>query len=306
MGSTMTADLDSILEPGETVVYRTSGRSFAGITKTVAVFVTAYAITATLTTVTIPMIAAAHPDFQPTRLLNMPLVFVPTVSTVAALIIVGLVALLIAVRGQRRDPDHAVITDRRFLFADSDWDSKLESLALAGIERISWARRGQSIRLEIAGANGTILLTTMHEAEALAGALADAAGTAAPPPLGRMVWADLTDFGEVLVGLTVLIAFWRAAIAAGLGPPGVLFDLDRLWVVFAGIAAALAAGFAFGPLVGVALTRPFVTAEQMQAGLCAGRRPWRIRIALAWAGLLYGRRLDHVPGRPEPEGAGRP
>lgn len=290
----MTADLDSLLEPRETVAYRTSGRSFVATFKVVALHA-------------LPLIMFTS-VIMSTRLdvLWDSRIFYPSslVGAVIIGIVIGTIVLLIAARGQRRDPDHAMITDRRFLFADSDWDSKMESLALAEIERISWTRPGVVIRLEVAAANGTVLLTTMQEAEALAKALADATGLAAPPPLGRMVWADLTEFGEALVACTILIALRHAFIPDDLVDPGGLFDFDRLWVLFAVLAVAVAAGLAFGPVVGAALMRPFVTAEQMQAGLSVGRRPWRIRVALAWAGLLYGRQLSYVPDRAETGGAG--
>lgn len=40
--------------------------------------------------------------------------------------------------------------------------------------------------------------------------------------------------------------------------------------------------------------RPFVTPEQMQAGLCAGKpNRWHLRIALRWASLLYRRPLPY-------------
>lgn len=278
----MAADLDQALEPGETIVYRARGRSYAGVATFFGSLLAGIFLFLLLS-------AVLHgSEVSGSRQFELSLWFYAVMAAFS------LIALLILILGQRRDPDDVAITDRRLLFANSDWDSRMESMELAQIQRISWTRRRYPTGLEVVGSEGAIQLTMMRQADALARALAEAAGVAAPASLGRMSWAGgLHEVGEFLVAGAVAIALRHGFATAGIDP-------NALWAVAVELVAGIAAGLLLGPLVAIAPIRPFATAEQMRAGLCAERRSaWRVRPALAWVDLLYGRPPASVAAPPE-------
>lgn len=299
----MTANLDRLLEPGETVAFRARGRSLVRIWFSGCIVIVSGLAFAALIN------ARGFQAFADSTTLII-------ISGFAgALALLGGVVFAFEWRRQRRNPDEVLITNRRVLFTDSDWDSKVETMALSEVERISWSAAHGPGALDVIGAERTIRLPVMRQADALAGTLAAAADRPRPQPVGRMAVLDLSPFGLVVTFGGAFFVLASTFETLGLLPPADTSIWDWTWTAWTftiiAMGTALASMWFLGYLPSKLLTatvmRPIVTAEQMEAGLCAGQdESWRIWAALKWASLLYGRRLSYVSEWPEPTPPSRP
>lgn len=193
----MTANLDQSLEPGETIVYRTRGRSFGRMIIFVVSALVGFGLYQLGRLSVTPIGEASISDLLPA------LSF--TLGGIGAF---GALILLIAAHRQRSAPDDVVITNRRLLFSKGGWTRKVESTALRTIERIAWSRSFGAPQLEIV-ADGRILdLPSQRNEYALAKALADSTGSAAPPDIGPMAFFDLSVFGVLLVAALAYPLVW--------------------------------------------------------------------------------------------------
>lgn len=269
----MPADLDAALLPGETIVYRSSGRSIAGPCIIYGTVLLSFSVL---------LLLLGAGGFA-------------GLDKFGAVVGLG-VALLIFLLWQRRKPDQLIVTDRRVLFADGDWDDKSAALSLEEIEGFTWSTDRWGRELFVAGAGQTIRLSDFRDIDAATNAIANAADLQAPPPLGALTAVNLPELGGLVatclilpvlrLGLDTLIVMLPAE-PFGIG--GVLFDLA---IVLTLLAIAFPLGRLSGGLVIASALRAMLSAEQMQAALCCGKSDsLPLRIGLKWAGLLYGRRM---------------
>lgn len=280
----MIANLDQSLEPGEIVVYRTRGRAFAGT----VVFWTSFLVGLALVEAGIQSITPV-PDMTYWDRLLAVCAGAGGIGAFCALVI------LIAVRRQRNSPDDLLITDRRLLFSKGGWTRKFESVDLRRIERLALSDSVDAAGFEITTADRVLSLPRFRNESGLAEALAAASGCPGPPDLGPMAIADLRFFGFLLTAAAAYPAIWLGLGSLGLHAPEGPLSLDVWWVDFMVLLATILIGTLVANLVTVAIMRPFATAKQMQAWLCAGRpEKRRLRIALKWAGLLYRRPMPYV------------
>lgn len=286
----MAANLDAALQPGETIVFRTRGRAYG---RTATAFAAFFFI--------VPVYSAGKYVIFPT----------PGIDVLDIVLIVGavtlafgaLIALILALvmRRQHRDPDDLIITDRRVLFTKSEWSRKIETAKLDRIDRIAWSRTWSGgLILEVSVGGRVLDLPRLRGSDALAKALTDATGAPPLPALGRMTIAEFLLPSAVMVWAVSYPTLWLCLELAGF-PPGedptsLGFRVVDSLVTLGALGLAWLASATVGSILAATFMRPFVTPEQMQAGLCAGQRdaPW-LRIALRWAGLLYGRTLPFKP-----------
>lgn len=284
----MAIDLTAILESGETIVYRTRGRSYAGATVMCATLFSAITLFWVLNDMMIGQGSMQWDEFRPFNLILG-----------GCMAGVMLTVLMIARWGQRHHPDDLAITDRRILFANSDWDNKLESLALNEIDQVAWAMELSRRYLTVKGGGRTIKLPALRDGDAAAKAIADAAGLAAPPALGPVAVVDPADLGTVPVVFAAYLALNQVLVFSGLTADGGPLSFEIWWISLATllliVALALLIGLSIGGLLTVTVMRAFVSPDRMQALLCAGKaNRWRLRLILKWASLLYGRTLRYV------------
>lgn len=290
----MTANLEPLLQPGEMVAFRFQGRSLVRIWCQGSSHFIGCIVAAML------MSARRYQTLWDVNWL------IPALAIVA-LALLGGVLFASEWRRQRRKPDELLITDRRILFTDSDWDDKAESMALNEVERISWSAHGEPGALDVIGRNRTIRLPVMRDADAIARAPGRAAEKSHPRPVGSMAFLNLS-----LSAMTVAFAAIYFGLASwfetkGLLPPAGTLVSDykpttwifELLVIATAVALTGILGELPGKLLNATAMRFFATADQMEAGLCAGLTDtWRVRIALKWASLLYDRPLSYVPDGP--------
>lgn len=285
----MAADLDAALQPGETIVFRTRGRAYGG---------KAIALVALL--VSVPLYSAGRFAIVPAPGLNIQDVYLTVGTVTAAVGIVTALILLHLVRRQRRAPDDVVITDRRLLFTRSEWSHKIEAVALDRIDRVTWSRSHQGApSLEVTVAGRVLDLPTLRQADALAKALTDATGASPLPSLGRMAVAEFLLPGAAVMWAVSYLTIWFGLATSGFlpddNPASFAFRILDVVVTLVALGIAWLLARPVGGLLTATLMRPFATPEQMQAGLCAGQPDvlW-LRIALRWAGYLYGRPLPYL------------
>ncbi len=284
----MSADLDATLQPGETIVYRTGGRSYTVAVVYYCIILQSLALFFWLNAI------VRRPD--PVDFLAGGITFVVIGIGLAA----PLFGLLISKFWQRWTPDELVVTDLRVLFANGDWDDRLEALALDRIDRISWIADGGFRHLAVVGKDTTIRMDHLRDADAAAQAIADAAGLEAPPALGRLTRAEPAQIGllpGIFATYLCLIVLFRSVGWTAAGGP---LDFEVWWSEIAFQLFVWVVAVPVGALIGGALTlallRPFVPADRTLSAICAGRRDsWNIRLALRWAGLLYGRPMPYRP-----------
>lgn len=284
-----TANLDDSLDPGETVVYRTRGRSVAPT----AIFLglTVIILIAIATAILIDAVVRTHGAIHWDAIWGLPMI-------IGGFATFGAIPLLIDWARQRRNPDDFMITDRRILFADNYW---VDWIALSQVERVSWAERGRFRYPTIIADGQTIWLSHLRERDAAVRAIANATGTAAPPALGPMAVLDSASVGVIAALAVICPGVQILQGRYGLPAFGASNTLDGaltfLLVLTVAVSVALWLGKSAGELATVTIMRPFLTADQMQAGLCAGRPDKRrLRVALIWASLLYGRSLPYTAG----------
>ncbi len=287
-GRRATADLTTNLEPGETVVFWTRGRSLAAA---VIPFGLAFVAIAVLP----PLLLLDQMVMAP-ETLNWHAIRIAALID-AGILLIAVAALLKAWRRQSLGPDDFMITNRRVLFADSYW---VDEIALDEIDRVGWANRDGLRYPTIIGNGQTIWLSHLRERDAAIKALADATGTKAPPSLGLLAVVDPAHVGMATVFAFIVLTFKIVLVVTGAAEfAGLIRSFDGT-LFFAAAAAvvlglALGTGKAVGHMVLATLMRPFMTPEQMQAGLCAGQPETpHLRAALRWAGLLYGRPLPYL------------
>ncbi len=284
----MPADLDAALRPGETIVYRTRGRGYGRTAVLIAVMLVVVLLYSTGKFASYRAHDLAFWEF-----------FLTICSTTGAVGAVAVVIFAYTIRRQRRAPDDLVITNRRLLFSKGGWSRKIEAAALDRIERVGWSGSPRAPSIEVVAAGRAIDLPRPRDADALAKALTDAIGVSPLPAIGRMANAEFWLLGAVLVWAVCYTAAWSGLRATGWlpveDPSSLAFrTIDLILTVFAMGAAWLAYQLVSG-LLTATIMRPFVTPQQMQAGLCAGNPDkWHLRIALKWASLLYGRPLPYL------------
>lgn len=283
----MTANLDQALEPGETVIYRTRGRAYAGTVTYYGTLVLALALFA--------YFYAALRTPGPVDWDNAWFIL-----SVGGGISIGVLVLVVGeIWGQRRTPDDLIITDRRLLFANSEWHDQLNSLELDQIVRLAWVLDSNMRYLTVEAPDLVIRLTPLRDLESAAKAIADAAGVPPAPALGRITAVDLLNLGFLPAALAAFLGLLLLFDILHLTAPGGSLGDGVWWLKLAILASAAAAALVLGVLIGGPLTltilRPFITAKRAQAVICAGKREkWLTRIALKWASLLYRRPLPYV------------
>ena len=226
----MAVDLNAVIEPGETIIHRSSGRSIAGPC-------IAYgSILVTLSVLLLLMGAGRITTLE-------------KFGTLAGIC----VALLVFLIWQRSKPDQLIVTDRRVLFADGDWDNKSVALPLDSLEGFTWSTHNWARELFVAGAGQTIRLSDLRDCDASVKAIANAADLQAPPALGPLTAVNLPDLGGLVAtclifpvlrfGLDPLIVTLLAELFA---TGGGWFDLA--WT-FTLLAIALLFGWLSGGLI---------------------------------------------------------
>ena len=284
----MAADLDAALQPDERIAYRTRGRSYVAEMTNLGIIVASLLLFTWLNG------ALLNPELA---IALQTVIFASSAVGAAA----GIIVALVMIWRMSRTADELIITDRRILFANGDWNNKLEALDLEQIQQISWVSRLGSRHLSVRGRAATIRLGRLRDADAAARAIEDASGIEAPPALGRLARFSPVYFGivpavfAVYLFLGVLLetlGLWPAGGAGDLGTPSMTQAVETTaWI------AAIAIGVPLGGALALALLRPFVPAGQLQAAICAGRKNrWDVRLALGWVSLLYGRPLSYEPG----------
>ena len=284
----MAADLDAALQPDERIAYRTRGRSYVAEMTNLGIIVASLLLFTWLNG------ALLNPELA---VALQTLMFASGAVGAAA----GIIVALVMIWWMSRTADELIITDRRILFANGDWNNKLEALDLEQIQQISWVSRLGSRHLSVRGRAATIRLGRLRDADAAARAIEDASGIEAPPALGRLARFSPVYFGivpavfAVYLFLGVLLetlGLWPVGGAGDFGTPSMLPAVDTTaWI------PAIAIGVPLGGALTLALLRPFVPAGQLQAAICAGRKNrWDVRLALGWTSLLYGRPLSYEPG----------
>ncbi len=267
-------NLQSILQPGEPVVYSTRGESFVE-----------------------PFIALLG-------LMAGGSVLTAVVQPGGVWTILGIFVLLVAAVtfvSRKEQPIHQaqiLITDRRLLFQPAKRNAAVIDLPLADVVDIEWSEADTTGTLRITGPSGVLVLPAMREPDALAGALAHAAGKRPPAPVGRMLNPDLLVPGSYLVtagGMYMLLRWilserWIATLSKLTAWEGVAVEVFAFGSsLIAALALAAPVGRLAGVLLTVTLLKSCVTAEEMRAGLLF-RNPdrWHRRAAMKWAGVLYG------------------
>ncbi len=286
-----TADLTTSLEPGEIVVFWTRGRSFAAAVIPYALFLVTLVVLPPLTLLDAMVIAPERFNWPAIRIFML---------IDVGIIAVCVAALLIARRRQALNPDDFMITNRRVLFADNYW---VDAIALDKIDRVVWATR-DGIRFPVIIGDGqTIWLSHLRERDAAVKALADATGTPAPPLLGPLAVIDPAHVGMATV-IAVIFATFKVVLAlTGMAEFAALIRSSHgslIYVAAAAVALGLVLGLgkSAGDVVLATVLRPFMTPEQLQAVLCAGRPDRKsLRMALRWASMLYRRPLTYRPGQ---------
>ncbi len=266
--------LQSILQPGEPVVYATRGESF------VEPFIALLGLMAGGSVLTAVV--------QPGGVWTILGIFVLLVAAVTFL-------------SRKEQPIHQaqiLITDRRLLFLPSKRNAAVIDLPLSEIAEIDWSESDATGTLRVTGPSGVLVLPPMREPDALAEALARAAGKRTPPTVGRMLNPDLLVPGSYLVSAGamymllrwILSERWIATLSKLTAWEGVAVEVFAFGSsLIAALALAAPVGRLAGVLLTVTLLKSCVTAEEMRTGLMS-RNPdrWHRRAALRWAGLLYG------------------
>ena len=287
-GRRVTADLATSLEPGETVVFWTRGRSLAATAIPYVLFIVCLVVVPPLILLDAMAVMPDRIDWRVIRI---------SALVDVGIIAVAVAALLMARQRQAVNPDDFMITSRRVLFADNYW---VDSIELEKIDRVGWATR-DGVRFPIIIGDGqTIWLSHLRERDAAVKAIADATGTPSPPLLGPLAVIDSTFVGMAAV-MTVIVVAFKVVIAL-LGPAefATLIRSSHGSVMYyaaapVAVGMVLGLGRLIGDIVLATILRPFMTPERLQTALCAGRPDQKpLRMALRWAGLLYGRPLPYL------------
>ncbi len=267
-------NLQSILQPGEPVVYSTRGESY------VEPFIALLGLMAGGSVLTAVV--------QPGGVWTILGIFVLLVAAVTFL-------------SRKEQPVHQteiLITDRRLLYLPAKRNAAVIDLPLSEIAGIDWSENDTTGTLSVTSANGSLVLPAMREPDALAEALASAAGKRPLPPVGRMLNPDLLVPGSYLVtagGMYMLLRWilserWIATLSDITAWQGVAVEVFAFGSsLIAALALAAPVGRLAGVLLTVTLLKSCVTAEEMRTGLMS-RNPdrWHRRAAIKWAGILYG------------------
>ena len=267
-------NLQSILQPGEPVVYSTRGESF------VEPFIALLGLMAGGSVLTAVV--------QPGGVWTILGIFVLLVAAVT----------FVSRKEQPIYQAQVLITDRRLLFQPAKRNAAVIDLPLADVVDIEWSETDTTGTVRITGPSGVLILPAMREPDALARALARAAGKRPPAPVGRMLNPDLLVPGSYLVtagGMYVLLRWilserWIATLSDITAWQGVAVEIFAFGSsLIAALALAAPVGRVAGVLLTVTLLKSCVTAEEMRAGLMS-RNPdrWHRRVAMKWAGVLYG------------------
>lgn len=278
----MAAHLDAALQPSETIVFRTSGRSYRR-----QWFQFGSAI-AGLTLV----IALTH-GFNPEYDLPPAERFWLLSAVIALIACPWALALLIQARKQRRSPDQVIITDRRLLFSKGDWTRKFDVVAMDGIQAIQRTSDLDSSGIAIESEDQILRLPRFGAETELAARLTEAAGLEPLPEIGGLVDVDLR-----LLGYSIAFSIGYLPLSLLVDTAGHQIADERMFAflsntipMIGGLFTGIALGALAANLLTVTVMRQIVTAEQMQAGLCADLDRWHSRVTLGWASLLYGRTL---------------
>lgn len=284
----MTAHLDAALQPSETIVFRTSGRSYRR-----QWFQFGSAVTGL--TLLLALMHGFNPEY------DLPAVerFWLLSAVIAVIACPWALALLIQARKQRRSPDVVIITDRRLLYSKGDRTRKFDFVALDRIQGIQRTSDLESSGITIESEDQILRLPRFGTEPELAARLTEAAGLEPLPEIGGLVDVDLR-----LLGYSIACSIGYLPLSLLVAKAGQLIADDRMFAflsnaipMIGGVFIGIALGALVTNLLTVTVMRQFVTPEQMEAGLVStGGKHWQIRPSLLWADLLYGQTLINKNG----------
>ena len=284
----MAADLNAALEPDETIVFRTSRRSYR---RQWSQFGSAIAGL----TVLLALLHGYNPEY------DLPPAdrFWYSSAMIAVIAFPWALALFIQARKQRLSPDEVIITDRRLLYSKGDRSGKFDSLTLDRVQGVSRTSELDSSGITIESGDQILRLPRFGAEPELADRLTEAAGLEPLPEIGPLVDVDLR-----LLGYAVACSAGYLPLSFLVSKAGNQIADERLFTflsntipMIGGIFIGLGLGALVANLLVVTVMRQFATPEQMQAGLCTNDPDqWHSRVALRWAGLLYGRPLPGLNG----------
>ena len=285
----MTANLDLLLEPGETILYRTKGRRHAATAIIIALNPACLLF----------CIYLGDYTSDPANLTAREIALYMAMNAAILLCVFGVFALT-AWLIQHKGPDDLLITERRLLFANGDWDDKFETIALADIESIYWEMNTGMRRLTIRGRARMIQLTPLRDINGAARALARASGKPAPPALGPLLAIDpihaYFPLGFLFAYIVIRYGLgWGDGIASAL-------EMDPLAVSTSAIVLVIDLSLSFVAGIGImtvlmsAVLRLKADADFAEMLLCAGKKDhWMLSLQLWFVGLLFDRKLTYRP-----------
>lgn len=284
----MPADLDAALESDETIVFRTSGRSYR---RQWIQFGSAIAGL----TVLLALVHGYNPEY------DLPAAdrFWFTSAVIAVIAFPWALALFVQARKQRLSPDEVIITDKRLLYSKGDRSGNFDSVTLDRVQGVSRTSGLDSSGISIESEDQILRLPRFGAEPELADRLTEAAGLEPLPEIGPLVDVDLRLLGYAIAcsGAYLPLSFLVSNAGNQIADERLFAFLSNTIPMIGGIFVGLALGGFMTNLLTVTVMRHFATPEQMQAGLCANDPDrWHSRVALRWAGLLYGRPLTGLNG----------
>ncbi len=279
----MTADLNAVLQSGETIVFRTSGRSYRRQWSQFGSAIAGLMLYLTLS-------QGFNPEY------DLPLAerFWYLSAVIALIACPWALALLIQARKQRLSPDEVIITDRRLLYSKGDSSRKFDSVTLDRIQGVSRTLELDSSGITVESEDQILRLPRFGAEPELADRLTEAAGLEPLTEIGPLVDVDLRLLGYAIACLAGYLPLWFLVAKAGhqIADERLFNFLSSTIPMIGGIFIGLALGVLIANLLTVSVMRQFATPEQMQAALVSsGGKPWQVRPSLLWSDLLYRRPL---------------
>lgn len=197
-----------------------------------------------------------------------------------------------------------VLTDRRILRKTGWRQVEITGFPLAVVKTVSYRPTCYPGMVRLRKSNGgTEEFYGLRRPQAFAAVLADAAGVARPPLIGRLI--EMMPYLCVFGGLpcAALLGWGLYELAQVTLPTWLLEDEASQFLALLCAVPVLAVGCFFGVhlvgLLGFAVLRPFVTFEEARNAICMeseGKLARRIDrmtdpLFIWWTGLLYGRQV---------------
>ncbi|NNG02471.1 MAG: hypothetical protein HKM95_00015 [Inquilinus sp.] len=218
-------------------------------------------------------------------------------------VLAGLCTLVFSIVALRikRHPNEIVVTDRRVLLARGSRLNRLTTISTCNIATVGWSDETGWHYLEIGRGGDPFKLPAFDDQDTLGAAIAKAAGVDAPVAIGRFSTMDLSFAAGLIFFAGSLAAFGWGAVAIGMIDPKAISEFQTDLVLIGLLVPAGIVGWFltrwFGALLTAMIMWPFVTADQMRAGLSLHvKEGWPLRLALRWAEVLYGQRLEQNTG----------